>query len=51
MSNNFTFKDSKTFNKKELKASVQTIDFLKMVARSYRIERTLPPPVNSVYLN
>jgi hypothetical protein len=51
MNNSFTLKNNKPNYKKDLKASEKAIDFLKMFARAYRIEKSLPASIGSICLN
>lgn len=51
MRNNSTLKDNKIINRKDFKASTKTVEFLKMFARSYQVEKSLPAPINEVYVN
>ncbi|MDR1811133.1 MAG: hypothetical protein LBR34_12175 [Prevotella sp.] len=51
MNNSFTLKNNKTGYKKDLKASEKTINFLRMVARTYRIEKSFPAAIGRICLN
>ena len=51
MRNNYTLKDKKIINNKDRKASVKTTNLLKMFARAYHVEKSLPSPINEVYVN
>ena len=51
MSKNSTLKDNKVINKKTLEASKKTIALLKMLARSYRVDKSSTVPVNEIYVN
>ena len=51
MNRNFTLKDSKLIDKKEPAPSLKTTEFIKMFARSYKVDESLPEGIKEVYVN
>ena len=51
MSHNSTLKDNKIIDKKDLTVSAKTSNFLKMFARSYHVDKMLPSPLKTTYVN
>jgi len=51
MGKNSTLKDSKLINKKASGPSLKTLNMLKMFARSYKVEKSLPEGMKEVYVN
>jgi len=51
MNQNSTLKDNRIISKKTLKPSTKSLDFLKMFARSYKVEKALPKQINGICAN
>jgi len=51
MNQNSTLKDNRIIRRNSPKPSTKSLDFLKMFARAYKVEKTLPPSMNEVYVN